>query len=142
MGEEISTRLATLRKHLGERLGEKLTMEMVAERSGLTEQQVYRLEHGLNGTTNSLLGLMQFYGSHGYNLNWLVFATNHLIPMILSPGTELQQISEIIQQISQSLEQGRSKLNVQLKELGYFSLDEAHDSPVESDMPEAVGLAL
>lgn len=140
MGEEISARLTALRKHLGERLNEKLTMELVAERSNLTEQQVYRLEHGLNGTTVSLLGLLQFYSSHGYNVNWIVCADNSLTPMLLSNGTGLQQIAETIQEVSDGLESGYAKLNAQLREIGYRPL--TRETAVESDMPEAVGLAL
>ena len=140
MGEEISLRLVGLRKHLGERLKEKLTMEIVAERSNLTEQQVYRLEHGLNGTPLSLLGLLQFYGSHGYNINWIVCADNSLIPMLLSNGKGLQQIAEIIQDMNGCLESNYNKLNAKLREIGYQPL--SRETQVESDMPEAVGLAL
>jgi len=142
MGEEISARLMTLRKHLGERLGEKLTMEAVAERSGLTKQQVYRLEDGLNGTTFSLMGLLQFYSSHGYNVNWVVCADNSRTPMVLATGTELQQIGETILEINRDLEVGRAKLTSQLRELGYIPLSDGHSTPVESEIPEAVGLVL
>lgn len=142
MGEEISTRLIALRKHLGERLNEKLTMELVAERSHLNEQQVYRLEHGLNGTPVSLLSLLQFYVSHGYNMNWIVCPDNSRTPMLMTSGTEMQTIGELISQLSKDLESGRAKLNAQLRQLGYIPLGEQPGTVVESDVHEAIGLVL
>ena len=142
MGEEISARLTTLRKHLGDRLGEKLSMELVAERSHITEQQVYRLEHGLNGTTVSLLSLLQFYSSNGYNLNWIINADNSRASMMISNGNQLQQIGELILQISQGLASGHANLNALLREIGYIPLEESHKTPVESDVQEAVGVTL
>lgn len=140
MVDEISARLATLRKHLGERMGEKLTQETVAERSGLTEQQVNRLEAGLLGTTSSLICLLRFYNSHGYNLEWIQLEDNSRIPMMHASGEELQAIGETIIQIAQGMTSGYAKLNAQLRELGYSSLDEM--TVVESDMPLAAGVLL
>lgn len=142
MGEEISARLVTLRKHLSERLGERLTQKVLSERCGLTEQQVARLEHDLSGTTISLIVLLQFYSSHGYNLNWIVCADNSRTPMVIASGTELQEIGETILDINRGLEMGRARLTSQLRELGYISLSEGQTSAVESDVAEAVGLAL
>ncbi|GAB2547134.1 hypothetical protein [Spirosoma aerophilum] len=139
MGEEISARLIALRKHLSDRLGEKLTMEIVAERSNLTEQQVHRLERGLAGTPISLLGLLHFYGSHGYNMNWIISPDNSRVPLILSSGSELQDIGEIIREIRESLDAGHTRLNEQLRVLGYNSLEKGYVAE-ESEMPEPEGL--
>ena len=142
MEEVISQRLASLRKHLGERLESKLTTADVGEKAGLKAHKVYNLENGLNGTTISLVCLLLYYRSEGYNIDWILTTDNSRIPMMLSNGVELLQISEQINDISQHLASGYAKLNTQLRELGYIPLSDETLKEGESAVPESTGFIL
>jgi hypothetical protein len=135
--EGISERLISLRKHLGERLGTKLTTQDVGSQCGLEKHKVYRLENGLLGTTAALVSLLNFYRGHGYNLDWILMPDNSRVPMMLSSGNELLKISEKIHQLSRLLNEGYNDLNTHLRELGYERFDDNDLSGKESDVPVA-----
>ena len=140
MADVISERLINLRKHLGERLGTKLTTQDVGEKCGLEKHKVYRLENGLGGNTHALVDLLLFYRSHGYNLDWIMMPDNSRIPMMLSTGNELMKISNQIHQLSRLLNKGYTELTTQLRELGYEPFDDKELSGAETELPEASSL--
>lgn len=140
MADVVSERLLNLRKHLGERLGTKLTTQDVGEKCGLEHYKVYRLETSLGGTTHALIALLLFYRSHNYNLDWILYEDNSRIPMMLSSGNELLKISDQIHQLSRLLSKGYTELSTQLRELGYEPADDADSTAVESDLPTADSL--
>lgn len=138
MDEVISERLVALRKHLGERLGERLTVAWVAEQIGVSHQAVYRLEDGLKGTTMSLVTVLMFYSSHGYNLEWILATDNSRLSMMVATANQLQKIGERIREINQYLSVNYQQLTQQMAEIGYLPLDSA---AVESDeIPTTSGL--
>ena len=138
MEELISQRLVKLRKHLGERLGHELAQADLAEQAGIKDYMYQRLETGLKGTILTLVTLFNFYRSHGYNLDWILAEDNSRIPMMVSEGNELLQLSQEMMEISQLLERGYTKLNGRLRIMGYRpQLVEA-----DTDMPVPVGLDL
>lgn len=138
MEEVICQRLIALRKHLGERLGERLTVAWVAEKIGVTHQTIYRLEVGLKGSTGSLVSLLMFYHSQGYNLEWILSSDNSRISMMTATAGQLKKIGERINEISQYLAVNYQQLSQQMAEIGYLPLD---TSEVESDdIPAMPGL--
>ncbi len=142
MEEIISPRFSQLRKHLSERLGERLTTELVGERCGLKPEQVYRLEHGLNGTTTSLIALLLFYHNHGYSLEWVLTLDNSRLPMINPTGTQLQNMADQLSQLGQLVVSGASKLEGQLRELGYQSLTPTEEESWKVGLPLEAGTGL
>lgn len=140
MADVISMRLISLRKHLGERLGTKLTTQDVGEKCGLEKHKVYRLENGLGGNTHALVALLLFYRNHGYNLDWIMMTDNSRIPMMLSTGNELMKISDQIHQLSRLLNKGYNDLTTQLRQLGYEPFDDKELPGSETELPEAASL--
>lgn len=131
----IAQRLTNLRKHLGERRGEKLTIQDIAAKAQIPEHKMMRLEHG-KGTSESLISLLLYYRTQGYNLDWILCPDNINIPMILASGEVLLVISEMIQKLSSRLHQDYSAINAQLKELGYSPLEDKHFAPSGAGLPE------
>lgn len=142
MTDEISQRLTAIRKHLSDRLEEKLTVDHVAARCSLTPQQVYRLEHGLNGTTSSLVALVNYYHSQGYNYEWIFTEDNNRIPMVTPSSRQLQLITENIQKLGQQLTMGYAQLSAQLEEIGLEPLGMGVVDNMLVDIPSAEGFAL
>jgi len=140
MGDEISQRLVSIRKHLSNRLEEKLLTDHVAMRCGLKTEQVYRLEHGLSGTPNSLVALINYYHSQGYSLEWIFAADNSHIPMVTPSSRQLQLITEQIQKIGLQLTAGYSQLSDQLEEIGLGPLELGIGESVPFELPDAEGI--
>ena len=137
MADVISERLLHLRKHLGERLGTKLTTQDVGEKCGLEKHKVYRLETTLGGSTHALIALLLYYRNNGYNLDWILYQDNSRIPMILSSGNELFKISNQIHQLSRLLSKGYTDLTTQLRELGYEPSEDPDSSATDLELPTA-----
>ncbi|GAB3220165.1 helix-turn-helix domain-containing protein [Spirosoma arcticum] len=137
----IAQRLNSLRKHLGERLGENLTLEVLASKSGVEHQKMVRIEHG-KGSWESLIKLLVFYRTHGYNLDWILFPDNTNLPMILTSGDELLMFSELMLKVSNRLQEDYSQMTGHLRELGYFTLDKKRFTPSEVETPLPVELEL
>lgn len=132
----IGQRLADLRNHLGERWGEKLSIQDVAAKAEIAEHKVGRLEHG-KGSAESFIGLLLFYRNQGYNLDWIIFPEHANVPMMLSSGKELLIVSELVQKLSQRLHQDYQEINTQLKVMGYSPLEDKHFASSGSVIPEA-----
>ena len=140
MADAISERLIQLRKHLGDRMETKMSTQDVGDQCGLEKHKVYRLENGLLGNTHSLVALLLFYRSKGYNLDWILLDDNSRAPMMLSSGSELLRISDKIYQLSKLLNQGYTDLTDQLRTLGYEPFDNSVLSGKESDLDGAESL--
>ena len=132
----VAQRLIHLRKHLGERLGEKLTIQEVADRAGIPEHKMIRLEHG-KGTLETFIALLLYYRSQNYNLDWILFPENANVPLMVASGKDLLLVSEMIQRLSLRLQQDYREISSQLKMLGYSPLEEQHFTPSEAATPEA-----
>ena len=128
----IAQRLVNLRKHLGERQGSKLTIQDIAEKAGIPEYKMIRLEHG-KGSWDSLITLLLFYRTHGYNLDWILFPDNDQIPLILSSADDVQVISEMIKRLSKRLQGDYSELTTHLTKLGYSPLGDKQFENSDTD---------
>ncbi len=131
----IAQRLISLRKHLGERLGPKLTIQDVADKAGIEGHKMIRLEHG-RGTSETLITLLLYYRTQSYNLDWILFPDNTTIPMMLSSGEDLLVVSEMIHKFRQRLDQDYSEITAQLNVLGYSPLDDTRFTESVTDAPE------
>jgi transcriptional regulator with XRE-family HTH domain len=131
----ISDRLIHLRKHLSNRLGEDLSIQDVADKCGLNKQMVYRLEHGLKGSTESLVAILTFYRSHGYNLDWIIREHNQNIPLMVPSGKDLVAISQTLADFSELLNERAQLLAVQIRKLGYSSFDPLSESSGDIMLP-------
>jgi transcriptional regulator with XRE-family HTH domain len=136
----IAQRLISLRKHLGERQNDNLTIRDIAEKSGIQEYKMTRLEHG-KGSWESLITVLLFYRSQGYNLDWILFPNNENIPLLISSGNDLLVISELIKNFSARLEEDYSEINKHLKKLGYSPLEDKHFKSSETEVPMTFDLS-
>ncbi|GAB3788590.1 hypothetical protein GCM10028818_55430 [Spirosoma horti] len=138
----VSERLVTLRKHLGERLGQELTMQSLAEKADLKYDFLKRLESGLKGSMDSLLTLVRYYHSQGYNLDWILLADNSEVPMISFSGGELLKIENDVNELAQTLNQSYAKISSRLRTLGYHPSMNTALAESSPDVHEPAGFAL
>ncbi len=115
----VSDRLVYLRKHFGERLGQELTIQSLAEKADLKYDFLKRLENGLKGNMDSLLTLIRFYHSQGYNLDWILLADNTEVPMIVLSGEELLKVENDVNELAQVLTESYTRISRRLRTLGY-----------------------
>lgn len=130
----IAQRFISLRRHLGERTNTKLTVQDVADQAGIDHQKMGRLEHG-KGSWETMIQLLLFYRSQGYNLDWILVPANETIPMLRASGDNLLIISEMINKLSRQLAHDHAQISGELKKLGYFPLENKlfAPNPAESD---------
>lgn len=140
MTDRISQRLVKLRKHLGERQNHELTQMDIAAKCGIAYNKIQRLENGLKGSMDTLIGLLLFYRDQGYNLDWILVDDNEPIPMMILGGNELLEISEEMKQMSQLMDLGYKNLNGRLRKLGYQPLEDKPTVRDESIANEAAGV--
>lgn len=137
----IAQRLISLRKHLGERLGDRLTLDDVAEKSGIEDYKMVRIEHG-KGSWESLIKLLLFYRTHGYNIDWILFPDNTNLPMMLTSANDLLVFSELMMKISNRLQDDYTEITTQIRELGYSPLNSNRLVLSDADTPLPVELEL
>lgn len=69
-----------IREELGRLLGEhNWSQAQVAQRTGLTQNIIHRMENGKGGQIENWLKVMALYEKEGYNLNWILTEKNSLI---------------------------------------------------------------
>jgi len=136
----VSQRLMFLRKHLGESLGLELTLPMLAERCGLTDYFIQRLENGLKGNMHSLLKLLLYYRSQGYSLDWILVTDNSQIPMIVPAGEALFNLNNEVLKLSQVLHKSYTGISEKLHTMGYHSLDSKSADITVVESLEPMGL--
>lgn len=73
----IGKRFAMLRDEL--KGDEPWTQSKVANSTGLTTNQVARLEQSGAGSIDGFLTMLIFYQSQGYNLNWILLEDNEQV---------------------------------------------------------------
>lgn len=133
--ELVAKRFTSLRKHLGHRLGvEALSMQDISVKSGIPADRVVRLERG-KGSWESLLTLLLFYRSQGYNLDWILFPANENVPMILASSDDLLLITEMAKKMSNRLQTDYSEITGQLRKMGYSTLEDKLTETGEIETP-------
>ena len=75
----VGRRLATIREELGRAYGEiEWSQTAVAQKTGLTQNTITRMEHGMPGRVENWLKVLMLYQSRGYNINWMLTDNNSL----------------------------------------------------------------
>jgi transcriptional regulator with XRE-family HTH domain len=82
--QRVGRRLAIIREELGEFYGEhEWSQTAVANRIGLTQNIITRMEHGKGGLVENWLKVLNLYESQGYNLNWILTENNTLVSKLV-----------------------------------------------------------
>ena len=76
----VGQRLVIIREELGRFQGEHAwSQAQVAQRTGLTQNIIHRMENGKGGQIENWLKVMALYEQEGYNLNWILTENNSLV---------------------------------------------------------------
>lgn len=76
----VGKRLVIIREELGRLHGEHdWSQAQVAQRTGLTQNIIHRMENGKGGQIENWLKVMALYEKEGYNLNWILTENNSLV---------------------------------------------------------------
>ncbi|GAA4459255.1 hypothetical protein GCM10023189_32640 [Nibrella saemangeumensis] len=130
----VAQRLVSLRSHLSERLGTNLTLIDAAERAGIPPYKMQRLESG-KGSWETLITVLTFYRSQGYNLDWILLPDNSNAPMVVPSGNDLLVINDMVVKFSKRLESEYRELSTQLRQMGYIPLEDKIIPSAETDTP-------
>jgi transcriptional regulator with XRE-family HTH domain len=77
----VGRRLARVRQLLGTRSTEaEWTQQVVANRTGLSQNIITRIEQGRGGSLENLLILLNYYRKQGYSLDWILAENNTKTP--------------------------------------------------------------
>lgn len=76
---QIGKRLAQLRNELACPGEDTWTQVRLADETGLTPNQIARLEQAGAGSIETFVKLLNFYNTHGYSLSWLLLPDNTLV---------------------------------------------------------------
>lgn len=80
MSVRVGKRLVIIREELGRFHGEHAwSQAQVAQRTGLTQNIIHRMENGKGGQIENWLKVMALYEKEGYNLNWILTENNSLV---------------------------------------------------------------
>ncbi len=80
MTARVGKRLVLIREELGRFQGEPAwSQAQVAQRTGLTQNIIHRMENGKGGQIENWLKVMALYEKEGYNLNWIMSENNSLV---------------------------------------------------------------
>ncbi|GAA4419355.1 hypothetical protein GCM10023187_53590 [Nibrella viscosa] len=130
----VAQRLVSLRAHLSERLKTNLTLQDISDKAGIPIYKMQRLENG-KGSWETLINVLTFYRSQGYNLDWILLSDNSSAPMVLPSGNDLLLISNKVLTFSKRLQDEYHELSEQLRQMGYMPLDDKIIPPAESETP-------
>ncbi len=90
----IGPRFVQLRSDLSERTRMKWTQTHVAEATGLTLNQVTRLESS-SGPMTAFMKLCLFYYAWGYDINWIMVPDNENMPMVRPSEEEMEPSDQV-----------------------------------------------
>lgn len=111
----IGQRLASIRQELGELYGEhEWTRAIVCGQTNLTQNMMWRFESRKGGSIESLLALLNFYKTHGYNPAWVVTDDNTLVSKHLKQSMNLSATDERREALLKKLDQSKQALNKSL----------------------------
>lgn len=100
--ELIGKRLSLLRDELAGPGEETWTQGRVALETGLTLNQVARLEQAAAGSIEAFVTLLLFYHQRGYNISWVLLKDNASVSkMALSEGTKTLDARAVVKKISE-----------------------------------------
>jgi transcriptional regulator with XRE-family HTH domain len=81
----VGRRLARVRQLQGARTKEAdWTQQVVANRTGLSQNIITRIEQGRGGSLENFLILLNYYRKQGYSLDWILAENNSKTPQMLS----------------------------------------------------------
>lgn len=94
----VGRRLAIVREELGRYHGEvEWSQTAVANKTGLSQGIISRIERGAGGQIESWLLVLGLYEQQGYNLNWILTEDNQLLSK-LQMAPPVVDSSEVLRQ--------------------------------------------
>ncbi|WP_324680859.1 hypothetical protein [Hymenobacter sp. GOD-10R] len=99
--KQIGKRMALLRDELAAPDEENWTQGRVAAETGLTLNQVARLEQAAAGSIEALITVLLFYHNRGYNISWILLPDNSTVSKrVLSQNTKVVDARDIVEKLS------------------------------------------
>ncbi|GGF27243.1 hypothetical protein [Hymenobacter cavernae] len=99
--KQIGKRLALLRDELASPGEEKWAQSKVAAETGLTLNQVARLEQAAAGSIEGFVTILLFYHNKGYNISWILLPDNTTVSKrALSENTKTVDARDVIKKLS------------------------------------------
>src|SRR5687768_16734604 len=97
----IGKRLSLIRDELASLGEDAWTQGRVAAETGLTLNQVARLEQSAAGSIEGLVCLLLFYHDRGYNISWILLPDNSPVSkMVLNENTKALNARVVIDKLS------------------------------------------
>lgn len=74
--DEFGKRLRIIRNEILDTDGKSITQADIAERSGLSQNVVHRLEKGLGTSVENIIIYLNYLDQNGFNINWILSIDN------------------------------------------------------------------
>jgi len=97
---QIGKRLAQLRNELASPGEATWSQARLAEETGLTPNQIARLEQAGAGSIDTFVRLLNFYYGYGYSLSWLLLPDNtHSSKMALTETSKSLEATAVLEML-------------------------------------------
>ncbi|GGG59838.1 helix-turn-helix domain-containing protein [Hymenobacter glacieicola] len=114
----VGKRLVIIREELGRLQGEhNWSQAQVAQRTGLTQNIIHRMENGKGGQIENWLKVMALYEKEGYNLNWILTENNGLVSKLQLQDATQDAGASIRAELLKRLDQYAEAHNREMAEL-------------------------
>ncbi|MFD1145369.1 hypothetical protein ACFQ4C_29860 [Larkinella insperata] len=114
---KLGQRLVYLRKDLSQRLGEDLSINDVAQKMGVKQHTLARLEGG-RGAMDSLVIVLRYYRMQGYNTDWILEDENENTPMVVPSPKAMLSVVATLNKLRECVIEYSGELENQLKTIG------------------------
>jgi transcriptional regulator with XRE-family HTH domain len=115
---QIGKRLAQIRNELASPGEDTWTQVRLADETGLTPNQIARLEQAGAGSIETFVRLLNFYHSHGYSLSWLLLPDNTMVSKMAiaeaSKSLEATTVLSMFDKLKQVLDNELDDLSMQV----------------------------
>lgn len=120
----VGKRLVMIREELGRFHGEHTwSQTQVAQRTGLTQNIIHRMENGKGGQIENWLKVMALYEKEGYNLNWILSEKNSFVSKLQITDATQDAGATIRAEILKKLDQYNEVHGREMAELRMLLLD-------------------
>lgn len=118
MSVRVGKRLVIIREELGRFQGEhNWSQAQVAQRTGLTQNIIHRMENGKGGQIENWLKVMALFEQEGYNLNWIMTENNSLVSKLQLQEATQRAGATVRAELLKKIDQYSEGHNRQLGEL-------------------------
>lgn len=127
--EIFAERIKIIRKEMTMPNGRAATQDFIAEKSGLKQNHIFRMESGKGTSIENIFTYLNFLYSEGFNINWIIVEENdniskykeeegfNILSGFLDKDTFLSQNDEDIQLIKSHLDDILERQKSTLEEL-------------------------